>query len=314
MTGQESSIVLDEKREILGSVIRITAVIDKHSEDQAKNAIRRAFSECERLDTEYSRFRTDNQLSALNGSIGKWQDVSAELFFLLEQGEKFFQQTGGAFNLGVKSLLEKWGYDAYYTFNPSDSPEGLHQQINFQDPPYELVPPHSVKMFYPIELGGLGKGYALDLMVKALKNFPVFCVDAGGDLYARGIPEDGKAWDVFFENPIDPTSALGKVEVDNFFLASSNPLKRRWAKNYHHLADPRSKQPARQMLGVYTQASKGLLADAYSTALFILGFEEAKNLLPNLPVEAMLISPQGEICKTIKFRGELFLSNDFLNY
>ncbi len=60
------------------------------------------------------------------------------------------------------------------------------------------------------------------------------------------------------------------------------------------------------MLAVYTQAAEALLADAYSTALFVLGFEEARRLLPRLPVQAMLISPKGEIWRSEGFKGSLY--------
>lgn len=305
-------IVLDEKEEILGSSIRITIVVSEDLRSVAQTVLRAAFAECHRLDEQYSRFRKDNQLSVLNLSFHEWQQVSPELFFLLGKGLEIFQTTGGAFNLGVKALLEKWGYDSNYSFQPDENPASnlpKKDAVNFlTSPPYELLVPNKVKLFYPIELGGLGKGYALDLMFGILKDFPDFCVDAGGDLYAQGSPQEGKHWDVFFEHPVHVTMALGQVHVDRFFAAASNPLKRKWAGKYHHLVDPVGQKPADQMLAVYTQAQTGLLADAYSTALFVLGYEKAKILLPNIPVEAMLVSPQGEIYRTAGFKGELFVT------
>lgn len=327
MPAKESFVIVDVKKEVLGSVVRITVVVEPALKAEVQKAISLAFAECERLDKNYSRFRKNNKLSALNEKIDKWQKVDEEFFFLLEEGEKVFLKTDGAFNLGVKSLLEQWGYDQNYSFKPSSQKNILNEVSTLKNPPYQLGKDYSVKVFYPIELGGLGKGYALDLMVESLQNFSCFCIDAGGDLYAQGFPEkmdlapnksidfekieDGvhqqKSWEIFFENPTDVTSVIGKVNVDGFFLASSNSLKRRWAKDYHHLADPRSQKPAEDMLGVYTQAKSGLLADAYSTALFVLGFDEAKKRVQDLPIEAMFISQHGKIYRTKNFKGELFV-------
>jgi thiamine biosynthesis lipoprotein len=202
----------------------------------------------------------------------------------------------------VKALLEDWGYDSRYSFKPKT--DGTKQ--SFAAVPYLLKKPDLVKLNYQIELGGLGKGYALDLMARRLQSFKNFCIDAGGDLYARGCPQKDRHWEIFFEHPTNLQLVMGKVEVDGFFVAASSPTKRKWAERYHHLADPITQKPADRMLAVYTQAQSGLLADAYSTALFVLGFQEAKKLLPGLPVEAMMVSPKGEIYRSPGFKGELF--------
>lgn len=297
--------VLDERREILGSQIRITVVLEekeKDLSDTATEAIKKAFGECQRLDFEYSRFRDNNQLSKLNAELNVWQKVSPELFSLLKKGLEIGQKTDEAFNLGVKKTLEAWGYDKNYSFQVAPNHEAPKL---FLPSPYELKKPDHVKLFQPIELGGLGKGYALDLMAVQLDQFKNICIDAGGDLYARGKSETGEPWKMLFEHPLDPTMAIGEVEVEDFYLAASNPLKRRW-KNYHHLVDPKAQRPADQMLAVYTQADNGLLADAYSTALFVMGFDRAKELLSSLPIEATLISPRGEVYHSQGFRGKFF--------
>lgn len=360
---QSRNIILDERQNVLGTVVRIV-VVDAQTLP-AKKAVQEAFAECQRLDLEYSRFRKNNQLTELNAKINVWQEVNPELYFLLEQGLEITKKTGGAFTLGVKTLLENWGYDAEYSLKPSvaarveaGQPESAQFEFGGQEVqnpagkilrdvapgapilPYELSAPNKVKLFMPIELGGLGKGYALDLMVEKLKDFLNVCIDAGGDLYAKGFSEmsdstqhgASKKWEILFEHPNDVTMAMGRVSVDGFFLAASNPLKRRWkvkaeeaksgAMEYHHLVDPISKKPADKMQAVYTQAKIGLLADAYSTALFVMGFDRAKELLSSMQgaqpkkylenpvqvVEAMLVSPKGEIFKTSGFKGELFVA------
>jgi len=302
-------IVLEEKEEVLGTVVGVTVVLQGEGEnndleqsvDQAQEAIRAVFRECHRIDQDFSRFRTDNQLSELNSRIGDWTKVSAEMYFLLEKAEEITRKTNGVFYLGIKKILEDWGYDPNYTFQASSEIRESDTSLLA----YELRAGNEVKISQPIELGGLGKGYALDHMSAILADFPNVCIDAGGDLYARGMHAAGTPWKVVFEHPLDLTMAIGEVSVDGFFLAASNPLKRNWA-NYHHLVDPHLKKPANNMLAVYTQAKTGLLADAYSTALFVLGFEKAKELLQHIPVEAMLVSPQGEIYRTEGFEGELF--------
>jgi thiamine biosynthesis lipoprotein len=284
--------LLKEVREVLGT--RVTVEVAAYDETRASAAIVRAFEECERIEAEYSRFIEGNQLAALNASLGSWAEVSTELFGLIAFGERVRELSGGAFDLSVKSILEGWGYDSDYSL--AEAAAGACGAIEMDD--------GHVKLSAQIDLGGLGKGYAIDRMLSKMDGLSNLCIDAGGDIFARGLNADHKPWKIAFEHPSDPEKAIGTVNVDGFALASSSPLRRAW-RDRHHLVDPKSAEPAGGMLAVYTQADAALIADAYSTALFAMGYEEAKNALPALPIEAMLVAPDGRVWQSDGFKGEL---------
>ncbi len=271
------------------------------------------FEECHRIEMAYSRFLDDNELSRLNAQLGFWAPVDEELFHLLEFGERLRQRTAGAFDLSVKGILEGWGYDKNYSFE-----EALAGQTGSFDLRRSEELGFEVRLSVPVELGGLGKGYAVDRMVNLLNGhcgelrmLKGFCINAGGDLFVQGGDENGEPWRIAFEHPTDTSLAMGEVKLYGpAALAASSPSRRQWTngeKRRHHLVDPRSGEAAENMLAVYTQAPAALLADAYSTALFVLGFEAAQALLPELPVEAMLIGPQGQVWRSEGFKGELYL-------
>ena len=69
-------------------------------------------------------------------------------------------------------------------------------------------------------------------------------------------------------------------------------------------------RPSTQMLAVYTQAKTALLADSYATLLFVMGFETVSRVIEKFPIEAMWVSPKGEIRKTPGFLGELFSTSE----
>lgn len=284
-------IEVQQKR--LGTPILVT--VAAHDEARAREAIARAFSECERIEKAYSRFSDGNELSALNAQLGQWADVSEELFELIAFGERVKERTGGAFDLTVKSILEGWGYDENYSLK--EGAAGKVGALELKD--------GRVKLSVPLELGGLGKGYALDRMDSFLQDFANVCINAGGDLRVRGVDDSGKPWRIVFEHPTDITQAIGYVDTSDLALACSSPSRRTW-RNRHHLVDPLSGQPADEMMAVYTQSKSALLADAYSTALFVMGFEKARALLAELPVEAMLVGKEGVAYRSAGFEGELF--------
>ncbi len=279
----------------LGTSIRITVLCpDEH---KARSAIKEAFKEAARIEAAYSRFIDGNDLTKLNERCNEWVEVEKELMHLIEFARDMQIRSCGAFDITVKSILEGWGYDPDYSLKESQSGKIGKVEINA----------NKVRIGAEIDLGGLGKGYAIDQMVKKLSDFPNIMVNAGGDLFARGNDEKGP-WRVALEHPKNITLGIGIVEVDNFAVGASSPLRRRW-RNRHHLVDPKTGLPACKMQAVYTQAASAILADSYSTALFALGFEDAIKLLPNLPVEALLIGSQGEVWQSPDFKAELFLKS-----
>jgi FAD:protein FMN transferase len=280
-----------ESKELLGTLVSLAIC----SEENPKEAFESAFAECERIEKAYSRFIESNELAKLNENCGKWVSVSDELLSLLKAGEEFCVKSGGAFDLSVCSVLEGWGYDRELSLK--EGSEGQTGKLEFKEAMFRTSA--------PIDLGGLGKGYAVDKMRVVLKNYcENFFINAGGDTWCEGKDLNGP-WKLFFENPRDSKQAIGSMEALNIACASSSANRRSW-RDKHHLVEPQTMEPANKMLAVYTQASTAIEADAYSTALFVAGFDKAREMISTLPIEAMLISPQGNIWKAEGFKGELF--------
>jgi thiamine biosynthesis lipoprotein len=288
-------IKLEHIAELLGTQVRLVLVTEE--EGRAREAMKAAFNECERIEQTFSRFVEGNELARLNARLGEWVTVSPELYSLISFGVELHDKTEGAFDMTVGSILEGLGYDADYSFEEKES-GGLGK--------VELRDDLQIKITAPVDLGGLGKGHALDQMGKQLNEFENVLLDGGGDLIVSGHDENGKPWRVAFEHPTDPEQAIGVVDIQEpLALASSNPLKRKW-KEHHHLIDPKTEESANDMLAVYVQAKTAMEADAYATALFVMGFEKAKEKLGQLSVQAMLIGAGGDLHRTEGFQGELF--------
>lgn len=282
------------EREKMGTGFRVVVVSGNF--EVAENLVEKAFLEVDRIEKTYSRFIRNNELFDLNNNLGEWRCVSEEFYELVKFGERLKFDTAGAFDLTVKSVLESWGYDENYSF--AESGIGKLGKIEFGKD-------CTLKIGAPIDLGALGKGYAVDKVAEILGGIGNFCVNAGGDICVKGCDLEGLGWKVLFEDPTDVTQAIGFTIVSDLALASSNALRRKWSDK-SHLVDARKLESAKDMMAVYTQAQNCLTADAYSTALFVVGFEGAKNVLKNFPVEAMIVSKKGEIFRTPNFKGELF--------
>lgn len=301
--------LIAKEYDVLGTKVWIKVVSENSVREKefAEQAIEEAFDWARNFEAKYSRFVEGNFLANLNKQVGEWVQVDEELFDLLKFSEDLKKKTNGAFDLRVKEILEDWGYDAQYSFKEKSGKIAAQKEhdgtgkIEFSENNGKRL----VKFGSPIELGGIGKGYAVDKMAEKLQNFSAIFVNAGGDIFVKGLNEKGEKWRVYFEDPSDPEQVIGFVDAGNLALAASSPSKRKWGDK-HHLVDPREKKPANKMLAVYTQAENCLLADSYATALFVMGYREACARVVDFPVEAMLIDVSGEIFKTKGFQGELF--------
>lgn len=297
-----SGLPYSKKIEAVGSVIEIFYLDEKYAEN-----VEEALKLVEKFDDEFSRFKKGNQLGSLNSSIGKWGKVSDEMYFLLEQAWNIHQLTGGYFNIGLAEELENLGYDADYSFKPKGVEVAVKAEekilkIEFRDG----VKGKEVQINRKVELGGLGKGYVLDFIKAYLNKAGLgnYLINAGGDIYAIGDGVDGGGWKIVLENPENNSYGIGEVFCSGFFMAASSASKRKWAGG-HHLLNIKG-QPAMEMLAVFVQAGSGIMADAIATSLFVMGMEKAREMLPGLGVEAMLIDVNKKIYQTEGFRVSLY--------
>jgi thiamine biosynthesis lipoprotein len=292
--------ILAQAKEQLGSVIEIK-LPEKYS-----HLFELCFNEINRIEQAYSRFLDSSELTKLNGNLGKWQKASDEYLKIVEYALDFNKKTEGYFDITLKSTLEKMGYDKQYSFKPKQSKETIAQKIRNKMRPIIIDKENKrIMLRKEIEFGGLGKGYALDCVAKLLDDKGVDCyyINGGGDIYAR--QGSGEPWIILLEHPDDPKKVIGKLELDKQSIAGSAPNRRRWGK-YHHLINAKTKEPENSVKAIFVIAKTGVEADAYATALFTAGFEEAIRLYKNLPVEILLISQNNKVFKSDGFKVEYF--------
>jgi FAD:protein FMN transferase len=143
-----------------------------------------------------------------------------------------------------------------------------------------------------INLGSIGKGFAIDRAVDVLRAhwWPVSALVHGGQssLYALGSPPGnfGDRWEVALRNPVEPESPLGTLRLRNRGLGTSGAAFQQFVVDgrvYGHIIDPRSGEPATGPASVTVLAPTATLADALSTALYLLGSQAAAHFVARHP-------------------------------
>ena len=144
-----------------------------------------------------------------------------------------------------------------------------------------------------LDLGGIAKGYAADLLRAQLEKEGVTSatLDLGGDVFVMGKKSDGSDWRIAVKDPGDTESYLGIVSASDAFIVTSGVYERCFEENgvcYHHILDPKTGCPAESgLVSVTVLCKNGAWADALSTACFVLGTDKALALRDGLAAQGV---------------------------
>ena len=253
-------------------------------------------AEIERFDREWSRFRADSGVTRLGAEGGLL--ASADAGAMLDAYLELSRATGGAVNPLVAQSLDALGYDAGYSLAagaPRPAPEGWEERISWTDGAVRAPGPAL------LDVGALGKGRLVDLVVAALASVPgALVVDAGGDMRARGAQTR-----VALEHPFDATQAIGVVTLTDGALCASAINRRAWGDGLHHVLDARTGLPVRTWAATWALAPDAMRADAVATALF---FDGGPELAADWGVEWVRMSTDGRAQRSPGCDAELFLA------
>jgi thiamine biosynthesis lipoprotein len=187
----------------------------------------------------------------VNARAGEPVDVSAVTADLVALAVEKWRATEGWFDPTILPSLMAAGYDRSF----DEGLEGPEPAETTAAPGCEGIVVAAGTVLVPagvaLDLGGIGKGRAADLVIDELADAGVqgACVNLGGDLRAVGQAPDGASgWGIAIDDPLDPTRSLVTIGLAQGALATSSIAKRRWARRdgtvAHHLIDPRTGRPS----------------------------------------------------------------------
>ena len=248
--------------------------------DGARDALAAAAREINRLERELSRTVSTSDVYQLNA--GGSASVSDETAALLTAAVEYSEKTGGLFDVTIAPLVTLWGIT-------TDSPRVPSQgEIDALLP---LVGSDHIRLDgdtvtldtgCAVDLGGIAKGYASDRVAEILRQNAVTgaAVSLGGNVYVCGQKPDGTGWSVAVQDPKNTDSYALTLELTDTFAVTSGGYQRFFTGEdgtvYQHILDPRTGRPAEtDLLSVTVIAQNGTMADAYSTALYVMGEQGA---------------------------------------
>jgi len=235
-----------------------------------------------------STYLKDSELSLLNTlSSTEPKIISAELYTVLDAAQKISQLSAGAFDITVGPLVNLWGFGPDMMLYQAPKPEAIVQllaqsgyaklQLNKQD----LTVTKTLASL-SMDLSALAKGYAVDEVARLLEEQGIkdYLVEIGGELRLKGKNLQGKKWRIAIEKPTINKRELEKVvAITDIAMATSGDYRNFFEQDgqrFSHTIDPRTGYPITHKLASVTVLTETcMLADAWATALMVLGPEAA---------------------------------------
>jgi FAD:protein FMN transferase len=254
----------------------------------------------EDFDRTWSRFRRDSWVTAVGRRAGSHQ-LDTRDALLLNWYRELHDATGGAVTPLVGRTLEHLGYDADYRLTPlpGDCPVPAWDDVLRWDGTRLTTVGGQL-----LDVGAAGKGRLVDLVGAALESLGVhrYVIDAGGDLLHRG----DDVLRVALEHPADPRKAIGVVELTNQAICASAGNRRTWAGGLHHVVDPATAAPTRDVIATWAIADRCAVADGLATALFFSDGPALQAALPTVPFSYVRVTARAELQCDAGLPGEVF--------
>ena len=299
---------------------------DSSSDFEANcNAVRDLLQEYHRLFDIYYEYADLNNLKTVNENAGIAPvRVEAKLIDFLLYCKELYTLTGGETNIAMGAVLKLW-HDAreaaerdpkkaYVPSSDQLAEAAAHTDINNVIIDKEAGTVYLSDPQMRLDVGAIGKGYATEMAAQLLisRGVTSYVLNIGGNIRAIGAKVSGNGWKTGITNP-DKTSEesfVCKVMIKDISLVTSGNYERYYEvgdQRYHHIIDKDTHMPAAYFSSVSVFTENSGLADALSTALFCMRYEDGLSLVKSIGnVDVIWVLPDG----TLKMTEGIVLAND----
>ncbi len=286
----------------MGTHVRVTIATDDSG--AAAPAARRALAVFQRVDSLMSNWTTTSEVARLNRDAALAPTrVHSEVGAVLEASLRLWRESGGANDITVEPLVRAWGFLGGPRRVPSeDEIRAALARVGAQRVRYDL----STRMLgfddpgVRIDLGGIAKGYAVDVAAESLKAHGVTdaLLDLSGNMVAMGGPPGStgaRGWRIGIRDPRDRVPYLARLTLDGQAISTSGQYEQFVAsdgRTYGHIMDPRTGRPSSGLISVTVVSPSAMECDGWDTPLFVMGPFEARRRARALGhLDAVLIQP-----------------------
>lgn len=285
----------------MGTLVHQTVYGDGREETAAEAA-----SSVTALENQISWRVESSDIARLNDAAGtEWISLEPETISLLSLCLDVAEKSGGAFDPTILPVSRLWDFDGESPAVPeADRIQTYLSYVNYKNLRInEEDNTASLRNYYmAVDLGAAGKGAGCDAVLDVYKasSLSAGIVAVGGSVGMYGTKPDGSLWSIAVRNPYsdeDGESTMGTLELSGGFVSTSGSYEKNFTQDgvtYHHLLDPKTGTSVENDLVSVTVVcsngeNQGALSDLLSTACFVLGEEEGRELLKEYSAEGIFI-------------------------
>lgn len=286
--------------------------------EHAEQAVKSTEKRIEELENRLSRTKADSLVSGLNRD-GSIRHLTYDYWNLIARAKEYRGATNGAFDITIAPVMDAWGFtgDSFRVPEQSELDE-LLKYVNSDEIQIQEEPAYSVTLGegQAIDLGGIAKGYTSDLVEQTFRANGIESgkISLGGNVFVLGGKPDGSDWRVGIKDPRNESGLAAILSLRDAYAITSGGYERYFEENgktYHHIIDPSTGYPADSgLLSVtvvaadngpdWAGAGNGAMCDAFSTALFVMGEEQALDFWRNggYDFDLVLVTEDGRVVIT----------------
>lgn len=235
--------------------------------------------------------------NSIISSVNKGEKVALDEHFqkVWTKSVEVFEQSGGAFDVTIAPLVNAWGFGYKQGIERLDSAtvDSLKQLIGTDKVVLEFDSLKFLQEGMQIDFNAIAQGYTVDVLADLLESFGIdqYMIELGGEVLTKGKNAEGKEWRIGIDKPVAfsenrPLQVI--LKLSNKALATSGSyrkFKEKEGKKYSHAINPKTGYPVNHnVLSVSVLADDCMSADAWATTFLILGMEDSKVLLKDLPL------------------------------
>ena len=270
------------------------------SKSDADTILSKAKKKVNELSNRLSRQISSSSIAKLNSANGEPVTLDDDAYNALKQAVELAKFTGGAFDPTTAVLSDLWGIGTDSPTVPSD--EQITEALTHVG--YEnivFLEDNQVKLLNgaQVDLGGIGKGYATDLVTKDIST-PILA-SLGGNIgaYGENPNSDNGLWSIGLADPDNNSSYIASIKIKDLSIVTSGDYERYFEQDgvrYHHIFDPKTGYPAQNELRAVTVIDRNSTrADALTTALLVMGLDEGIKFCKDNDINAVFITKEHKI-------------------
>ena len=307
---------------LLGTICRISVFKTASDDYDSEEIVGEAFNIVVDIEKRMSVNIADSEISIVNNNRGIMPGtVSHDILFLIEESISYSIISQGRFDITVGPLVKLWNIGNLDAKVPKDSE--IAEKLRLVDYNDIEVSPYESTVYLKnesmmIDLGGIAKGFAADKVKAYLLDYGVrhAIINMGGNVLVIGENPEKRPWKIGIQNPFMPGgTVMGVVEAIDESIVTSGIYERYFIEDnvhYHHILNTDTGYPVNNSLvSVTIITNSSTKADALSTGIFALGYEDGILMIENMEgVDAVFITKEREVYLTSGIKNRFSITDD----